>query len=77
MIRQCLKRQKSIRGYGSEGIFCIECGVQYASFRAAGDGAGRKIAMYLNGTWLPNEVKDTAGSDFNWGEFAFTTVRVV
>ena len=30
--------------------------------------------MYLNGTWLPNEVKDTAGSDFNWGEFAFTTV---
>lgn len=33
-----------------------------------------KIAMYLNGTWLPNEVKDTAGSDFNWGEFAFTTV---
>lgn len=34
-----------------------------------------KIAMYLNGTWLPNEVKDTAGPDFNWGEFAFPTVE--
>lgn len=34
-----------------------------------------KIAMYLNGTWLPNEVKDTAGADFQWGEFAFPTVE--
>ncbi len=28
-------------------------------------------AMYLNGSWLPNEVKDIAGEDFNWGCFAY------
>ncbi len=33
-----------------------------------------KIAMYLNGTWLPNEVKDVAGEDFPWGQFAYPTV---
>lgn len=28
-------------------------------------------AMYLNGSWLPNEVKDMAGPDFKWGCFAY------
>ncbi|WP_308782150.1 ABC transporter substrate-binding protein [uncultured Blautia sp.] len=28
-------------------------------------------AMYLNGFWLPNEVKDMAGEDFKWGCFAY------
>ena len=28
-------------------------------------------AMYLNGSWLPNEVKDMAGEDFKWGCFAY------
>lgn len=30
-----------------------------------------EAAMYLNGSWLPNEVKDIAGEDFNWGCFAY------
>lgn len=30
-----------------------------------------KTAMYLNGSWYPNEVADIAGPDFNWGVFAF------
>lgn len=33
-----------------------------------------EATMYLNGTWLPSEVQDTAGPDFNWGEFSFPTV---
>ncbi|AZN41879.1 ABC transporter substrate-binding protein [Paenibacillus albus] len=33
-----------------------------------------KTAMYLNGTWLPNEVAATAGPDFQWGSFQFPTV---
>jgi raffinose/stachyose/melibiose transport system substrate-binding protein len=33
-----------------------------------------EVTMYLNGTWLPTEVKDTAGPDFNWGSFSFPTV---
>lgn len=28
-------------------------------------------AMYLNGSWLPNEVKELTGPDFKWGCFAY------
>lgn len=31
-------------------------------------------AMYLNGSWLPNEVKDMAGDDFVWGCFSYPAV---
>ena len=31
-------------------------------------------AMYLNGSWLPNEVKDLAGDDFKWGCFSYPAV---
>ncbi len=33
--------------------------------------AGGQAAMYLNGSWLPNEVKDAAGPDFHWGCFSY------
>jgi raffinose/stachyose/melibiose transport system substrate-binding protein len=33
-----------------------------------------EVTMYLNGTWLPTEVLDTAGPDFNWGSFSFPDV---
>ena len=32
-------------------------------------------AMYLNGSWLPNEVKDMAGDDFVWGCFSYPAVE--
>ena len=35
-------------------------------------GAGR-AAMYLNGTWLPNELKSVV-PDFRWGSFAFPAI---
>ncbi len=31
--------------------------------------------MYLNGSWLPNEVKDMAGDDFVWGCFSYPAVE--
>jgi len=34
-----------------------------------------EVAMYLNGSWLPNEVKDTTGPDFNWGCFSYPSVQ--
>lgn len=34
-----------------------------------------EAAMYLNGSWLPNEVKDMAGPDFKWGCFSYPTVE--
>ncbi|HEX3016943.1 MAG TPA: extracellular solute-binding protein [Caproicibacter sp.] len=33
-----------------------------------------KAAMYMNGSWFPNEVASTAGPDFNWGVMAFPNV---
>ena len=27
--------------------------------------------MYYNATWLPNEIRDTTGPDFNWGAFTY------
>lgn len=36
--------------------------------------ATETAAMYLNGTWLPNEVKTTAKPDFQWGSFAYPAV---
>ncbi len=32
-----------------------------------------KVAMYLNGTWLPNEIKDNA-PNMNWGAFAYPAI---
>lgn len=34
-----------------------------------------QAAMYLNGSWLPNEVKGMTGDDFKWGCFSYPAVR--
>lgn len=34
-----------------------------------------QIAMYINGTWLPNEVSVSTPEDFKWGAFAFPSVE--
>lgn len=36
--------------------------------------ASGNVAMYLNGTWLPNEIKNSAPADFNWGSFAYPAI---
>ncbi len=33
-----------------------------------------KVAMYINGTWLPHEVIDTTPEGFQWGAFPFPAV---
>ncbi|MEG1569186.1 MAG: extracellular solute-binding protein [Oscillospiraceae bacterium] len=51
----------------------------YMDPRAAGNAfpagqstvANGEVAMYLNGTWLPNEIKKETPADFKWGSFAF------
>ena len=34
-----------------------------------------EVAMYLNGSWLPNEVLPTTGDDFRWGCFSYPAVE--
>lgn len=36
--------------------------------------AQESVAMYLNGTWLPNEIKSSVKPDFRWGTFAYPSV---
>lgn len=33
------------------------------------------IAMFLNGTWLPNETSESTPEDFKWGAFAYPEVE--
>lgn len=55
----------------------------YVSPKVAGNKfpAGRhelargEAAMFLNGTWVPNFVMETAGEDFEWGHFPYPTVE--
>ncbi len=34
----------------------------------------RDTAMYVGGSWMPNNVRESAGPDFRWGNFAYPTV---
>jgi raffinose/stachyose/melibiose transport system substrate-binding protein len=34
-----------------------------------------EVAMYLNGSWLPNEVKEMTGPDFKWGCFSYPALE--
>lgn len=34
-----------------------------------------EVAMYFNGSWLPNEVIVTTGSDFEWGAFPYPGIE--
>jgi raffinose/stachyose/melibiose transport system substrate-binding protein len=38
------------------------------------DVAAGTVTMYLNGTWLVNEIMGTTGPEFPWGTFSFPTV---
>ncbi len=33
------------------------------------------VSMYLNGTWLPNEIMGTTGPDFRWGSFGYPSLK--
>ncbi|MEG2436149.1 MAG: extracellular solute-binding protein, partial [Ruthenibacterium sp.] len=55
----------------------------YIDPRAAGNAfpagqstiANGEVAMYLNGTWLPNEIKKETPPDFKWGTFALPNCK--
>ncbi|MGO5053121.1 ABC transporter substrate-binding protein [Lachnospiraceae bacterium LCP25S3_G4] len=57
------------KGYFSENVGSNVWPAGQNSELATGE-----VAMYLNGSWLPNEVKDIAGENFNWGCFAYPAV---
>lgn len=70
----CLEAAKALQELADKGYYAAN--VASNKFPSAQQEMviEEKTAMYLNGTWLPNEVKDTAREDFPWGQFAFPTV---
>lgn len=70
----CLEAANAIANLAAKGYY--DSNVASNKFPAAQQEMviEEKIAMYFNGTWLANEVKDTAKEDFQWGQFAFPTV---
>ncbi len=40
-----------------------------------GEFALGEVAMYLNGSWLPNEVRSITGDEFLWGCFSYPSVE--
>ena len=70
---QFLSMAKDIRGLYDAGLFARDM----ASNRFPGGqqrvGLG-EVAMNLNGSWLPGELRATTGPDFNWGSFSYPSL---
>lgn len=66
-----LQMAKDIEELASKGYFSENVGTNVWPNGQNVELAGGQVAMYLNGSWLPNEVKATAGPDFKWGCFAY------
>lgn len=68
---------KDIEELASKGYFSENVGTNVWPAGQTQEMAGGTAAMYLNGSWLPNEVKDAAGEDFKWGCFAYPALPEV
>lgn len=68
------KMAEDFESFASKGYFDANvAGNVYPAGQA--DVANGKAVIYYNGTWLPGEVADIAGSDFRWGAFNFPDVE--
>ncbi|MBQ3559768.1 MAG: carbohydrate ABC transporter substrate-binding protein [Agathobacter sp.] len=70
-----LQMAKDIEELASKGYFSKNVGTNVWPNGQNVELAGGQVAMYLNGSWLPNEVKATAGPDFKWGCFAYPALN--
>ena len=66
---------KDIEELASKGYFSENVGTNVWPNGQNVELAGGQVAMYLNGSWLPNEVKATA--TFEWGCFAYPALNEV
>ena len=66
---------KDIEELASSGYFSENVGTNVWPAGQNQELATGQVAMYLNGSWLPNEVKDIAGEDFQWGCFSYPAVE--
>lgn len=69
-----LQTAKAFEDFAQKGYFSQNIGSNVWPQGQNMELAGGMAAMYLNGSWLPNEVKDMAGDDFKWGCFSYPAV---
>ncbi len=65
-----VKMAKAFEDFAKKGYFHENVGGNKWPAGQIDLGTG-KVAMYYNATWLPNEIRDTTGPDFEWGAFAY------
>lgn len=65
-----VKMAKAFEDFANKGYFHENVGGNKWPAGQIDLGTG-KAAMYYNATWLPNEIRDTTGPDFNWGAFTY------
>lgn len=61
-------------GLAEKGLLSETFGTAAWPTNQNGEFALGEAAMYLNGSWVPNEVKELTGDDFKWGCFAYPAV---
>lgn len=66
-----LKSAQALEEMAAKGYFSPTIGSSVWPTNQNGEMALGMAAMYLNGSWLPNEVKGMTGPDFRWGCFAY------
>ncbi len=70
-----LKAAQAFEDLAAKGFLSPTIGSSVWPSNQNGELALGEAAMYLNGSWLPNEVRGVTGDDFLWGCFAFPTVE--
>lgn len=71
---EVLKAAQDIQTMAEKGYFSPNVGGNVWPAGQNTELALGMAAMYLNGSWLPNEVKDITGPDFEWGCFSYPAV---
>ena len=70
---QYLSMAKDIRGLWDAGLFAKD--MPSSRFPGGQQRVGLgEVAMNLNGSWLPTELRATTGPNFPWGSFAYPTL---
>lgn len=72
---EVLAAAKDIQTMAEKGYFSPQVGGNVWPAGQNTELALGTAAMYLNGSWLPNEVKDITGPDFEWGCFSYPAVN--
>ncbi len=71
---EVLQAAKDMEDLAKKGLFSETISSSVWPGNQNGEFALGEAAFYLNGSWVPNETKELAGDDFQWGAAAYPAV---